>query len=145
MLAITCSENVYARPCIFSYERLDRYNNTKIANSSADDGTSIWAQFSGSSGRNAWLLTELKMIHLNNPFQNCTQFRNLLKRYREIIAKQLSHMAQNEHVYAICCWLEVDDYVISGEDIDNCLDYVSGNVWVRSGAPRFTSFQENRN
>ena len=31
VLAVTCSENVYARPCIYSLMRLERDDNTTIA------------------------------------------------------------------------------------------------------------------
>ena len=49
-------------------------------------------------------------------------------------------MTQNEPVYAICCWREVADDVISGYNVDTFRDYHSGNLWVAS----FSSFLENR-
>ena len=50
-------------------------------------------------------------------------------------------MAQNEHVYAICCSPEVDDDVISGEDAETFPEYVRINLCVAS----FGSLRENLN
>ena len=39
-----------------------------------------------------------------------------------------ANMIQNEHVYAICCRLEVDDYIIFGQNIKTAQSYVVVNV-----------------
>ena len=48
---------------------------------------------------------------LDSPFPNLFTFMKLI----ELLSRNRdSNMTQNEHVYAICCRLEVDDDVISG-------------------------------
>ena len=47
-------------------------------------------------------------------------------------------MAQNEQVYTICCWLEVDGDVISGENVRTIEDYAVLNFEVSE----FSSFPD---
>ena len=49
-----------------------------------------------------------EMEHLNYPFQN----------FKPLLTNRDLPMAQNEHLYAICCRQEADDDVISGKDVD---------------------------
>ena len=50
-------------------------------------------------------------------------------------------MTPNCHVYAICCWPEVDNDVISTEDVETYRCYVCVNTWITS----FSSLRENIN
>ena len=43
-------------------------------------------------------------------------------------------MSQNEHVYAIYCWLEIDDNVISGPNIKTIKSYIEENFEVASSS-----------
>ena len=51
-------------------------------------------------------------------------------------------MSQNEHVYAICCRLEVDDAVISGQNVKTLEGYVMVNFEI-VGFSGFRDIQKN--
>ena len=73
------------------------------------------------------------MKPLNNSFQNCKLFSESI----EPLSRNRDHnMAQNEHVYAICCRPEVAGDVISGEDVKTTSGYAMLNLEVAS----FSSF-----
>ena len=50
-------------------------------------------------------------------------------------------MTQNEHVYAICCWLEVADEVISGENVKT----MEGNAFLNFEVASISRLRENQN
>ena len=76
------------------------------------------------------------MKQLNQPFQNFKPFRNQLNRYRDL------NMTHNEHVYAICCRLEVDDDAISGRYVKTAEGYIVVNFEVASSRS-FRDIQKN--
>ena len=69
------------------------------------------------------------MKHLNDNFQNSKLFENRLNRYRE---NRHPNMTQIEHVYAICCQLEVAGDVISGDNVKTVEGYAVLNFEVVS-------------
>ena len=74
------------------------------------------------------------MKPLNQSFQNCKLFQNRLNRYQEIGTRK-------EHIYVICCRLEVDGDVISGANIKTIECYALLNFEAAS----ISSFHENQN
>ena len=58
------------------------------------------------------------MKPLNHSFQNCKHCQNRLNRYREFAT---------EHVYAICCRLEVDCDIVAGRKVKTVLGYIVVN------------------
>ena len=85
MLAITCSENVYARLCSYSYLRLECDNNKKMAIYVTRRRRQVHLRsIFGDKRPQCLILAQHKMTHLNHHFQNCKPFRNRLNRYLEI-------------------------------------------------------------
>ena len=104
-----------------------------------DDGKFNWAPYSGSGRKNFQRLTNRKMTHLNNPFENCKTFR-ISKSVRLLSRNHNPDKTRNGHVYAICCQLEEPGEVISGK---KCKDYWTlraGKFWSSYGS---SSFPEN--
>ena len=76
------------------------------------------------------------MKHLTHSFQNSKLFEN---RLNHSYWKIHTNMAQNEHVYAICCQPEVaGDDVISSENVNTVDGYATLNFEVAS----FSSFRD---
>ena len=67
---------------------------------------------------------------LLSPVQNRKPFRNRLNRNLSISAR--ASPKQIEHVYVFCCRPEVDDDVISGQDLKTAGGYISENFEVAS-------------
>ena len=142
-LPVTCSENVYAPPRIYSYVRLERDNNTK----------SQWAFY---------VTRRRRQVHLSLHFggkgaKKCptaytrgneaceSQFRKLYTFSESVESSSINrdpNMTKNEHVYAICCQPEVAGDVISGGNVKTIKGYALLNF---EAASFYSSFRANQN
>ena len=102
-LAITCSENVHALPCIDLRGRIDRDNNTTPA---------IYAL----EPPFFWVKEQNCLIgYIRGNEAHESEFPKL--HALTIIEKSRPELDQNEHVYAIFCRPEVASDVISGASV----------------------------
>ena len=60
------------------------------------------------------------MKHFHYHFRNC---KKIVKLVEPLSRNRDPNITQNEHFYAICYWLEVDDDVISGWNIKTTQGY----------------------
>ena len=138
MLAITCFENVYAHPCIYSYGRLRRDNSTKIAVYAMRRRRQIrLSPISEVKNQKMSMANIAENDAIESPFAKLYKYSKSVEplwRYRDL------NMTKIEHVFAICRRPEPDDDVISGPNVKTTECYVVVNFEVASSS-RFRDIQ----